>query len=133
MQTRLTSKEQEILELLMDSDRALTAAEMVVREAALNINTVQSVLRSLLKKGFIEVADIVYSGKVLCRNYKPAAQAINAMFDAFVSQFHSLRRNVPAPQIFAGLLDGEAADLAVLDELEALIARRKAALAKRDT
>ncbi|MGJ4851863.1 BlaI/MecI/CopY family transcriptional regulator [Bacillota bacterium Meth-B3] len=133
MPTRLTSKEQEVLKLLMDSDRALTASEMVARDAVLNINTVQTVLRSLLKKGFIEVADIVYSGKVLCRNYKPTAQATEATFDAFVSQFHRLRRNVPAPQIFAGLIDGEAAEPAVLDELEALIAQRKAALAKRDT
>lgn len=133
MPMKLTRKEQEILKLLMDAEKAMTAAEIVAQNETLNINTVQTVLRSLLAKDFIEVADIVYSGKVLCRNYKPTAHATSATLNAFVSQFHSLRRNVPAPQIFAGLIDGETIDPAVLDELEALIAQRKAALAERDT
>ena len=37
----------------------------------LTINTVQAVLRKLLKYQLVEVADIVYSGTVLSRSYRP--------------------------------------------------------------
>ncbi len=37
----------------------------------MNINTVQSCLKVLLKENLIEVADIVYSGTVLSRSYRP--------------------------------------------------------------
>lgn len=50
---------------------SLTASSIAEKGGGLSINTVQAVMRSLMKKGYVEVADIVYSGTVLTRSYKP--------------------------------------------------------------
>lgn len=126
----LTYKEQEVLESLMKSEVSLTAAQIVAQNSELNSNTVQAVLRKLLKRGFIEVGDIVYSGTVLCRSYQPTAQARAAELQEFASHFRNLRKNIPVPQIFAGLIDAASDEQAILDELEAMIAQKRAAYAK---
>ncbi|MEG0511395.1 MAG: BlaI/MecI/CopY family transcriptional regulator [Clostridia bacterium] len=130
----LTCKEQEVLELLMKSEVSLTATEIVAQNSELNSNTVQAVLRKLLKRGFIEVNNIVYSGTVLCRSYQPTAQARAAELQEFTSHFQNLRRSMPVPQIFAGLIDANDSDeQAIIDELEAMIAQKRAAYAKEAT
>ena len=48
----------------------MIASEIVKTGTDLNINTVQAALRSLIKKNYIEVAEIVYSGTVLTRSYR---------------------------------------------------------------
>lgn len=132
MSDTLTNKGEAILNLLLSSEQSLTASQMVERDPSINNNTAQSVLRSLLKGGYIEVAEIVYSGKVLCRSYRPTAKASSAAFQELASRFHSLRKNIPAPSIFAGLIDNEEDKLEIIEELEAMIAEKKALLAEED-
>ena len=132
MSDSFTNKEQDVLNLLLNAETSLTTSEMVSHSAALNGNTAQSVVRSLLKRGYIEVAQIVYSGKVLCRSYRPTAKAKEAALEDFASRFHSLRKNMPVPKIFAGLVDGEEDERAVLEELEVLLAQKRALLNKEE-
>lgn len=128
MPITLTNKEQDVLNLLLDTKKSLTASEIVAHDKNLNNNTVQSVLRSLLKKGQIEVAEIVYSGKALCRSYQPTAEAREAVMEEFALHFRSLRKSVPMPQIFAGLIGNENDKQAVIDELEAFLAEKRLSL-----
>lgn len=130
MSVLFTSKEQAVMNQLLSAETSLTASEIVAQNKSLNSNTVQSVVRSLLKRGYIEVAQIVYSGKVLCRSYRPTEKAKNAAFEDLSARFRSLRKNMPAPVIFAGLIDSEEDQQAVIEELEAMIAQRRELLTR---
>lgn len=132
MAASLTNKERKVLNLLMNAEKSMTASEIVANDSGLNNNTTQSVLRALLRRDFIEVAEIVYSGKVLCRSYKPTAKAKAAAFQEFASRFHSLRKDMPVPKIFADLIDSEEDKQAIIEELEAMIAEKRASLGKED-
>lgn len=130
MSVSFTSKEQAVMNQLLSAETSLTASEIVAQNKSLNSNTVQSVVRSLLKRGYIEVAQIVYSGKVLCRSYRPTEKAKNAAFEDLSARFRSLRKNMPAPVIFAGLIDSEEDQQAVIEELESMIAQRRELLTR---
>lgn len=66
-----TRREQDVLEVLWNGEKPMTASEIVGANPDLTMNTVQAVLRKLLGQKIIEVADIVYSGTVLSRSYRP--------------------------------------------------------------
>lgn len=51
MPISFTNKEQAVLNQLLTAETSLTASEIVARSESLNSNTVQSVVRSLLKRG----------------------------------------------------------------------------------
>lgn len=66
-----TKRDLDVMTILWNSEVPMKASDIVEVSSDLNINTVQAVLRKLLKNGFVEVADIVYSGTVLSRVYQP--------------------------------------------------------------
>ena len=68
---KLTPSQLNIMKTLWDKKEPMIASDFVQLDPLLNLNSVQSALRSLLKKNYIEVSDIVYSGKVLTRRYIP--------------------------------------------------------------
>lgn len=125
MNLDMTNKERLVMNLLMNSNRSLTASEITAIDESLNINTVQSVLRSLLKMGLIEVADIVYSGKVLCRSYRPSNAGKDYSVTEFAEQFNNLRQNVSIPYIFSALVEENINDSEVIKELEMIIQEQK--------
>lgn len=59
------------MKILWDAGTPLVASDIVKAESSMNINTVQASLRVLLKENLVEIADIVYSGTVLSRSYRP--------------------------------------------------------------
>lgn len=63
----LPSRQLQVMQKLWITANGLSASEIVDEE--LKINTVQACLRSLLKKGYVKVSNIGYSGKVLARRY----------------------------------------------------------------
>ena len=65
---KLTPSQLNIMKTLWDKKEPMIASDFVQLDPSLNLNSVQSALRSLLKKNYIEVSDIVYSGKVLIGN-----------------------------------------------------------------
>lgn len=67
----LSKKEKEVMRVLWNSSTPLVASQINNIDLKLNINTVQAVLKKLLLKEYIKIADIVYSGTVLTRSYEP--------------------------------------------------------------
>ncbi len=69
----LTGREKDILTILWNAEEGMIASDIVKKaDGELTINTVQAVLKKLLRRKLIKVDDIVYSGTVLCRRYVPA-------------------------------------------------------------
>ena len=83
----LTKREMEIMTILWESEEPIVASEIARRGDNLTVNTVQSLLKKLMKLGYIKVADIVYSGTVLSRCYTPVISAddyeMNNMMNAY--------------------------------------------------
>ena len=79
----LTQREMDVMTILWKSETPLVASEIANSNSSLNINTVQAVIRKLLNKKYIVVADIVYSGTVLTRSYKPAISKKEMAFQQF--------------------------------------------------
>lgn len=67
---KLSNREQDVMTVFWKENRSMTASGIVEANPSLSINTVQLAVKNLMKKGFIEVADIVYSGTVLSRSYR---------------------------------------------------------------
>ncbi len=111
---KITSKQLEVMQVLWNSDRSLTASEIAEADRELNINTVQVCIRGLLKKEYIHVADIVYSGTVLCRSYAP----LIAKQDYVTTFFENALGNDLGNAL--NFIEEEA-DITMLDELEKAI------------
>lgn len=127
---QLTGKESEILWILWHADTPLTASEIVKTQEGLSINTVQAVLRTLLKNRFIEVADIVYSGTVLCRSYRTTPTAAQYSIDSFAKQYKSLAKKIPPTSLYAALVQSEANEDEAIRVLEAILEEKKRSATK---
>ena len=114
---RITSKQLEIMQVLWRSDQSLTASEIASSDPVLNINTVQVCIRQLLKNEYIQVADIVYSGTVLCRSYSPIVSK-----QEYVDTF--FRDDIGGLSAALSIID-ETNDTSMLDELEKAIERKR--------
>ena len=117
---KITNRELEILQLLWHTDRPLIASEIAALKPDLTINTVQAVLRNLLKYKYIEVAEIVYSGTVLSRSYVPVVSR-EEYLDFSCQKLSQLSSSSLVMASFIG--NTENTD--VLNELEAMIQKRK--------
>lgn len=67
----LTKRQNEVMSVLWNSDSPLSANQICGKDESLNMNTVQQVLRTLLKIQFIKIEDIGYSNTALTRLYSP--------------------------------------------------------------
>lgn len=128
----LTDKEMQIMKILWKSPKPLVASEITKMEESLNNNTVQAVIRKLLSKNFIKVADIVYSGTVLTRSYAPTLSEKELMVQQFVDQVQENEENIPIPNLVATLLKHEKNEENIIKELEALLEERKKALKSKE-
>ena len=90
------------------------------KDDALNINTVQACLRSLIANHSIKVADIVYSGTVLTRSYAP----VISRDEYFGNTCTDILGDGQKSALIASLIDTET-DLDELEHLEEMIAQRK--------
>lgn len=70
----LTKRQNEVMSVLWGSDLPLSANQICNENESLNMNTVQQVLKALLKMQFIKVEDIRYSNTVLTRLYSPVVK-----------------------------------------------------------
>lgn len=133
--TKLTGREMDILNILWQAEQPLVASEIAKWDDTLTINTVQATLRKLLKKELVEVADIVYSGTVLSRSYRPTEASRNLAIQEFSSQFRSFHKMIPIPKFVASLLGQETNATIALEEIEHLeevIAKEKERILKRN-
>ena len=121
----LTKKELEIMEILWDNDKPLTASD-IKEKHTVNPNTVEACLRTLLKKEKIKVADIVYSNTVLCRSYTPVLKRD----EYWASCYRQSAGDKNTAQLIARFID-ETDDLNEIGQLEDLIQKKKDELSHR--
>lgn len=105
--TNLTKRDLDVMNILWDSDSPKTAALIVKTKPELTMNTVQAVLRKLLKNNLIQVADIVYSGTVLTRSYAPLVSQEDFLIHKMTSEYQSLSNKISKVSILSALLDTE--------------------------
>lgn len=105
--SKLTRRDLDVLSVLWDSERPLTASEIVAANPALNKNTVQPVLRKLLKNELVQVADIVYSGTVLSRSYIPSISRQELSLYRLSSEYRQLEKDVSKASFVSFLLKTE--------------------------
>ncbi|WP_313758111.1 BlaI/MecI/CopY family transcriptional regulator [Tissierella sp.] len=129
---KLTNRELDILNILWTAEKPLLASDIPRIDNSISINTAQAVLRKLLKKNLIEVADIVYSGTVLSRSYQPTISSNDFSLQQFVKQFQNLNKSISTPSIVATLLEHEKNEKIVIEELEKMLKERKKLLEGED-
>ncbi|BDR59091.1 BlaI/MecI/CopY family transcriptional regulator [Xylocopilactobacillus apicola] len=68
---KFTKRELDIMHVLWDEKAPLSAKEVYDKNSTISLNTIQAVLRKLLRNKLIKTAEIGYSGTVLTRKYSP--------------------------------------------------------------
>ena len=116
---QLSRRDMEVMTLLWKSDTPYLASE-IARISSTSINTVNVVLKNLLNAGMIEIADIVHSGTVLSRRYRPNVDPEVYTTELFIKQFKDISPKLPTTQIVSRLLE-EDVDRKTIDELEELV------------
>lgn len=121
----LTKRQEDVMNILWDAKEPIIASEIVKTGTDLNINTVQAALRSLIKKNYIEVAEIVYSGTVLTRSYR----AIVKRKEVPNETANEIRKALREEDVFARYID-EFDDSVLLAKLETIIEAKRKELEK---
>ena len=121
----LTKRQEDVMIILWDAKEPIIASEIVKTGTDLNINTVQAALRSLIKKNYIEVAEIVYSGTVLTRSYR----AIVKREEVPNETANEIRKALREEDVFARYID-EFDDSVLLAKLETIIEAKRKELEK---
>ncbi len=119
----LTGREKDILDILWKAEKGLIASEIVKEMEGLTINTVQAVLKKLLKRNLIKIDQIVYSGTVLSRSYVPTLTEAEFETSLIENRIMGLKRFHISPIKFAlgflGNVEEELSD----EETEELLAK----------
>lgn len=121
----LTKRQEDVMNILWDAKEPIIASEIVKTGTDLNINTVQAALRSLIKKNYIEVAEIVYCGTVLTRSYR----AIVKREEVPNETANEIRKALREEDVFARYID-EFDDSVLLAKLETIIEAKRKELEK---
>lgn len=100
-------RELEILNILWNSEEALTSSDIVAEGNRLSQSTVQAVLRKLLNEGLVQVEGVTHSGNVLSRTYKPTEASREAIKEQYVNNYFSIQNIVSKQSVFAALLQME--------------------------
>ena len=131
---KLTNKEYDILKILWTSEDALTASGISEQGDGISINTVQATLKKLLKRDLIHVDQIVYSGTVLSRAYRPSVSQEDFELKRYVSNMKRIQGNdFSCSQFVASFLGQESNRQKIrqeIDQLELLLAQKKQELLK---
>ena len=91
--TKLTNREYDILKSCGHPKDALTASGISERGGGISINTVQATLKKLLQRELIHVDQIVYSGTVLSRAYRPSVSQEDFELKRYVSNMKRIQGN----------------------------------------
>ncbi|MCI8489957.1 MAG: BlaI/MecI/CopY family transcriptional regulator [Lachnospiraceae bacterium] len=124
----LTRRDKDILHILWNSDESMTAAQIVSGGKGLTMNTVQAVLRKLLKSNLIEVDKIVYSGTVLSRSYRPVMSEADFEISGFCGRYGTMKKRVPVSSVMEALLgtvDNSADIEHEIDKMEEMLEQYK--------
>lgn len=125
---KLSGRELDVMNVLWGINVPVIAKEIVDLDPSLSINTVQAILKSLLKRKYIKVADIVYSGKVLTRSYEAVLTADEYMLKQISKGINTKR--ITTEGIVAALFNMEEIEDETLDRLEKILKQRRRELKK---
>lgn len=120
----LTGRDMDILNILWKSGEALTASQIASSDEGLTINTVQAVIRKLLKEKLIKIDNIVYSGTVLCRSYCPSMSEDDFALSQFNCQYQKVKGRIAKSTLVSALLGSETNPDVIksdIDELQAML------------
>lgn len=115
---KLSNRELDIMLVLWNSKQPLAATDIPKINSSLSINTIQVVLKNLLKRSYIKIADIVYHGTVLTRSYVP----VLTQEEYILSQIQHTQLSLPS---FIATLVKNEKDEKNLIEIENLIEEQK--------
>lgn len=104
---KITNRDMDILKILWNSSIPMTASQITAASPDLTINTVQAVLRKLLKSNLVKVANIVYSGTVLSRSYVPTLSSDEFAVAQLTLDYQKLGKNISKASFVCSLLDTE--------------------------
>lgn len=116
----LKRKQLEVMDVLWETGKPMIASEIVKARQDLNVNTVQAALRSLVKKNYIEIVDIVYSGTVLSRRYQPLITK-EAYTNSLETDFNKI---LHTPSLFVHYID-QIEELDLIIHLEQILHNRR--------
>jgi len=120
---KFTGRDVDILQILWDAPDSMTALEIVNQHPDLTMNTVQAVLRKLLKQGLVRINRIVYSGTVLSRSFSPAVtseQFVILQMKENVQEIGNVNKTALVEKLFEEETDTEKI-LKEIEELEDLL------------
>lgn len=124
----LTRRESDIMSILWGEGKPMIASEIAKSMEGLTINTVQATLRKLMKRNLVEVGDIVYSGTVLCRAFRPTMTQKEFEMQVAMQSVASLKSfQISAASFASALLGQNEEDISMeeLEQLEKLIQEKK--------
>ncbi|MDO4720892.1 MAG: BlaI/MecI/CopY family transcriptional regulator [Peptostreptococcaceae bacterium] len=119
---KISNRERDVMMVFWKEDRPLTASGIVEADPSLSINTVQLAVKNLMKKGYIEVAQIVYSGTVLSRSYRYLIRS-EEYAAAQLQEMKMTTLNFSTLNLIERLIDES--DESLLDTLEQLVRTKK--------
>lgn len=122
---KLSGRELDVMKVLWSTEKPLVASEICKINPSLSINTVQAVLKSLLKRNLICIADIVYSGTVLTRSYATILSANEYSVGQFKDSLAVVNKDISTIGLIAALLEQEDNENEVISELEELLEARR--------
>lgn len=121
----MSQREKDIMKILWEADTSLTASEICAKNESLSINTVQAVLKKLLKKDYIQIADIVYSGTVLTRSYVAKISSDEYATIQVRELYQFTGKKGVVSNLVSHLLDGEDNEEETIQKLEEMLEERK--------
>ena len=104
---KLSGRELDVMKVLWNAGKPLVASEICKLNPSLSINTVQAVLKNLLKQDLIRIANIVYSGTVLTRSYEPVLSATDYSISQFKDSLSVINKDISTIGLIAALLEKE--------------------------
>lgn len=123
--------EQKILNILW-LDSPLLVSEIVEKDKSLTVPTVQRLMGKLLKEGIVEVADIVQSGKVLARRYKPILKSEDYLIEELKKALPMVdNKETFYKNVVGALLNGAQDTETTVHELEDYLKKKKEELEKK--
>ena len=113
----LNKRELDVLDILWHSDIPMTSIEIAMYGTGLSQSTVQSVLRKLLKSGYVQVSGITHSGKTISRQYTPTPDSQAAILESLADTYSHFSALFPKEAVIASLYDSQKISLSELDQL----------------
>ncbi len=123
--------EQKILNILW-LDSPLLVSEIVEKDKSLTVPTVQRLMGKLLKEGIVEVADIVQSGKVLARRYRPILKSEDYLIEEIKEALPMVdNKDTFYKNVVGALLNGAEDTETTIHELEDYLKKKKEEIGKK--